>query len=801
MKPRGLASLIVCLLGSCLFVDIAIGSHYDSPNQFSGRIDGDRVILEFQPSVLGKDFLIVRMGSGQKLVRWVREGDTIQLVAPEVSKTIGPPAHPAAYLGRRLANAWQPAVLDSFPIMGNGGSNVLEIDATDLFLGSMNGLPAIEGRVIQNRSKVLTVSSDDNLVEVASILTFEADSLSEWDQQRLRQRSNDYQSPFQDIEPDPLTLNGYLSILQLPDRLMRPRQFDARMGFFHDSGTLTQPQYPAGVLKWRLQKKNPERPVSSPIQPIVFHFGKEVPAWVKPYLREGVESWNPAFEAAGYSRAVVVRDESDEGSSIDDRSLRKSVIRFPDSANVRRYLNQDEEPYGGGTVEPVWDPRTGELLKVDLIISAPNDVSMYDYYVMCGALDKRARKLPFSKELRGELYRVTAAHEAGHAFGLVDGNYGEYTYPTKGLRDIEWLRSMGFSPSVMNYSRCNYVAQPEDNIPPDLLQPRVGPADVHQIRWGYTPIGDSSSWEDERPHLEEIVNEVAHEPWLQFVNTYYPYSPQTFDDAIDADDPIESTRLGLKNLRWAFEQLPAVMSHSEGGSHLIEQAYHQCLRRWSTIMNHVASLIGGYTVESNSGYLIDQTHVPIPAERQREAMRFLAEYGMQTPSYLVNADITRRFQYWPGKSVENVVAAQLRVLDSLLRYDRLEQIVDIQVTTDAGQEAYGLQEYLDDVRQSIWSELQDNSSNITPYRQQLQLGYLDLMTTNMASAETLGAAFVWSSVKGELDMLRADIERSLSHRDEEGSHNYLCQVFEKLSGSEGRGYESSQCAPSPTAAC
>lgn len=719
----------------------------------SARLENGRVLFDIPTSALGTDFLLVRNQVGQKLVRWARQGDTLHLIAPPVQTLVGSEAHAATYLRHSLFNEWRPSVLAAFPIRNLENESWHEVDVTSLFIATVDGIPGREGAIDSSRSYVNKVYSYSGLIEVRATHTYFSASL--WENEHY---------------PDePLTVSAFWSLVRLPSVPMRPRRYDSRMGFHNDAYVSYRPTFPAGIMRWRLEKKRPLEPVSEPQKPIVFHLTADTPDWMRPWLKAGIESWLPAFEAAGFQSAIVVRDAPQGGEEFDDRSMRFSVVRLYDKQHLRRYTDPKGVPSGGGTVDPVWDPRTGELLKADILIQLPNDQSRADYFAFCGALDSRAHRVPFPRSLEGELLKDLAAHEAGHAFGIKDGNFGSFVYPTENLRNPQWLEEMGYTPSVMNYSRCNYVAQPEDNLPPKyILLRRVGPADIHQIRWGYTQFAQDSSWANERSQLEAIVGERTEKPWYTFIEGVRGVSPQLFLEAVDTDDPVAATELGLKNLKRSIELLPQATLHKDGGNLLLEEMYFQTISRWVTLMQHVASMIGGYTVDPKSATEKGELYVPVPAERQREAMKYLGVAAFDTPLYLMNTAITRRFES-KGTS-DNIVGLQIRVLNDLIKLDRLQNIAENELTIESGAAVYGLREFLGDIRDSIWSELRDTSPEITVYRQKLQWAYLDRMKNVL---EYVPDVDIRSELRNQLVFLCGDVEERLQRLHDSATESYL----------------------------
>lgn len=742
----------------------------EEPSTFSAQLRDGRVSIRLNQSSFNNDFLIVRSPVGQQLVRWTRKGESIQLVAPAIETAIGPDIHAGAgLLGIHFKN-WQPSILASFPITKTIVGGTVEFDATNLFLTSISGIPGIQGEIDTDRSHVENVSSYPNLIEIRATHTLISSSLSQFDLGKYEQRAS---------SGEPLTLAVHWSIVQLPEQMMQARKFDPRMGYHIDERRLTsaaRPTYSAAITRWRLEKTDPSGAVSEPKRPIVFYLAKNTPEWMKPWLKAGIESWLPAFEAAGFKNAIVVRDAPTDDPAFDEQSLRYSVIRIFDKTSVRRDVDPQGPVFGGGSIRRVSDPRTGELLKTDILLPLPNDLLQNSYFAFCGALDQRAKRIPLPQSLMGELFKALTAHEAGHAFGLRDGNYGEFVYPTERLRDKDWLAEMGFSPSVMSYSRCNYVAQPEDNVPPEYLIPRVGPADIHQIRWGYTPFPKAETWADEQAQLDAIVAQVDTAPWLSFLPATRGISPQLFNNAIDADDPVASTRLGVKNLQRVIKMLPEATLHEQGGDYLLEQMYFQVIKRWGNMMGHVGTLIGGYTIDPKSGTETGPVYTPIPADKQREAMAYLGEAAFQTPYYLIDPEITRRFEV--SGTVNNIAGLQKRVLDDLLRLDRLGNFVEYELTATPGSSVYSLTEFLGDMRQAIWSELADRNATITPYRQRMQWAHIERLKS--LSEPASASVTIRSALRNELDVLHGEIEDSLPKTKDQNTRAHLKLMLDEL---------------------
>src|SRR5205807_5888577 len=281
------------------------------------------------------------------------------------------------------------------------------------------------------------------------------------------------------------------------EKPMQARHFDPRVGYFVESFEryddpktwMIQRQL---ITRFRLEKKDPSAEASEPVKPIVFYLSREIPEKWRPYLKKGVEDWNPAFEKAGFKNAVVCKDAPTkaEDPNWDPEDARYSVIRWV------------AEPTQNAMGPHVHDPRSGEIISAHIIFW--HDVvklAQMWYFVQCSAVDDKARKLPLADELTGKLLRYICCHEVGHTLGLRHNHRASQAYSVSQLRDPAFTAKYGSVASIMSYGRFNYVAQPGDNV--KNLIPVLGPYDNFAIEWGYKPITAAKTAADEKATLDE----------------------------------------------------------------------------------------------------------------------------------------------------------------------------------------------------------------------------------------------------------------------------------------------------------
>ena len=386
-----------------------------------------------------------------------------------------------------------------------------------------------------------------------------------------------------------------------------------------------------------------------------------------------------------------------------------------------------------------------------------------DWYVtQVGPLDPRARKLPLPDDLMGELVAFVVTHEVGHSLGLPHNMKASSLYPVDKLRDPQWLKTMGHVPSIMDYSRFNYVVQPEDKVDPALLIPKIGPYDVFATRWGYTPIPSARTPEDERQQLNLWAREQEATRWLRFS------APKAeggdFGENVEAvgdADAVAATGLGLRNLQRVVAMLPGVVPQDGKDDQMLETLYRATWTQWSREMSHVVSLVGGYDVMNKHNDQPGAIAVPVPRDRQVQAMKFLADHALATPQWMLDATVTQRLRaseqpMWLGTS-------QRTLLRQLLAPSRTQRLVAQQARL--GAQAYRLEDLLADLRRGVFTELASGAAIPAP-RRTLQRHYVDTLAARLNSTNRLGQDDGESVVRAELRELKGVIGAAASRGDQ-----------------------------------
>ena len=736
---------------------------------FAVHRDTEKIFFEIPDSLLDREMLLVTrmarthagMGyGGQKantqVLRWQRQADDVLLrvVSYESVASEEQPIYQA------VRNANLEPVVAAFDILARSDDStrsvveVTELFTTDVrFLGlsSSNRTRYKVKSLDKDRSYVNTAQSFPRNVEVRHTLTYAADE------------------PPENPSTGTISVEMNQSMVLLPDQLMTPRPCDARVGYFNvetiDYGADEQrAEEKCFITKWRLEPGDPEAfargELVEPVRPIVYYIDPATPMKWRPYIKQGVDDWNAAFEEAGFQNAIIGKDppSAEEDPEFSPEDVRYSVIRY--------FPSDIENAYG----PHVHDPRSGEILESDIgwYHNVMNLLRNW-YFVQTAAANPDARAVKFDDEVMGELIRFVSAHEVGHTIGLPHNWGSSYAFPVDSLRSPAFTSTHGTAPSIMDYARFNYIAQPEDGV--TNFMPAIGEYDKWSIRWGYRPIPGAGNEEEAKAVLNGWVRERAGDP-LYFYGrqTGNPLDPRSQREDL-GNDAVEASQLGIANLQRIVPNL-IEWTREEGENYAqLEEIYGQVAVQWRRYLGHAARGIGGVYETPKTYDQEGPVYEMAPKGAQTRAMAFLHEFGFDTPRWLLDEDILRRIEH--AGAVDRVRSIQASRLDLLLDPQRLARLIEAEARL--GDAAYAPLDMLEDLRKGLWRELDANEA-INPWRRNLQRAYVEdmerLMTEEVTAPPAAARRFlgytpvnvsqsdIRAYVRGELETLRGDAQRA-----------------------------------------
>jgi len=534
-----------------------------------------------------------------------------------------------------------------------------------------------------------------------------------------------------------VTVELNTSLVILPKVPMKGRYFDPRVGYFTSSYTDFDLN-PQGVkdvqliARWRLEPKAADMArykrgeLVEPKKQIVYYIDPATPKKWIPYLIAGVNDWQVAFEKAGFKNAIVAKvaptAKQDSTWSLDDAS--HSVIVYKPS---------ETENASGPHIS---DPRSGEILETHINWYHNVMKLVHDWYmIQTAAVDPRARKMTFDDKLMGDLIRFVSSHEVGHTLGLRH-NYGSSSsVPVEKLRDKAFVEANGHTPSIMDYARFNYVAQPEDNITSKGLYPRIGDYDKWAIEWGYKYMGNKGP-DAEKDELNKMAIESAKNRRLWFGTETNPDDPHSQNEDL-SDNAMVASTYGIKNLQRILVKLPEWTKEEGEGYDNLENMYNQLTTQFGRYMGHVAKNIGGIYENPKSTDQAGRVYESTPAATQREAMAFLDKQLFTTPTWLLNQQILSDIGASP---LQVIYTRQDAVLNRIITPRTLNKLVSAEAMD--GAKAYKVTDFMGDMQNMIFREVKSNQA-IDVYRRNLQKLYvdklIDMVTPSSASASVVVA--------------------------------------------------------------
>ena len=537
-----------------------------------------------------------------------------------------------------------------------------------------------------------------------------------------------------------VTLEISTSILLMPEKPMTPRRFDARVGYFangyyefSDDQQKVDPK--VFIIRYRLEPKPEDMEkykrgeLVEPKNPIVYYVDPATPKQWRPYIIAGINDWNEAFKAAGFKNAIVGKEWPENDSTMSLEDARYKIIRY--------FPSEVANAYGPN----VNDPRSGEILQSYVGWYHNVMTLLHDWYmIQASPNDPRARKMKFSDTLMGTLIRFVSSHEVGHTLGLRHNMGSSSLTPVEKLRDKKWVEAHGHTASIMDYARFNYVAQPEDSIGEAGIMPRINDYDKWAIKWGYTYTGETNDLEDKKIVSQWIVDSLKANPRLWFGGEGLNFDARCQTEDI-GDNSMKASEYGIKNLKYVMKHLPEWTKEDNDLYTNMLGIYRQISTQFLRYTNHVAANVATVYETWKTVEQPGDVYTRSPKAKQKEAVAFLQKEVFTTPTWLLDNEILNKIS--SPVRVGSVSAIQTRALDQVMNARVLNTL--LKAEERFGKEGtYTLIEFLDDLKEGIWSELKTKKP-IDIYRRNLQKNYilnsLALIKETKENGNVLGILF------------------------------------------------------------
>jgi hypothetical protein len=691
----------------------------------------DKYFYEIPDSLFGRDMLMVvriaktadGIGYGGEntnnlMVRWDKNNDDVLLKVVSVNNY----AADSLPISMAVKASNLEPILQKFSVKSRAtGTNGTVIEVTDLFNKDNNALGLQRNRRNQykvsrldnERTYIVHVNSYPINIEARYVLTYAA------------------AEPPSNSSTGLITLEMNASMILLPKEPMKQRLADRRVGWFArsyvDYGSDAQKAASRRYLdRWRLEVKPEDMEkfkrgeLVEPVKPIIFYIDPATPKqWVS-HLIAGVEDWQVAFEAAGFKNAILAKEaptpEEDPTWSTED--ARFSVIRY--------FASDIQNAYG----PHVSDPRSGEIIEshIGWYHNVMNLLRNW-FFIQTAAVNPDARGVQFSDEVMGKLIRFVSSHEVGHTLGLPHNFASSAAYPVEKLRDAAFTKEFGTAPSIMDYARFNYIAQPGDEGV--SLMPNVGPYDKYAIMWGYRPIPEASTPEAEQPILNQWILDKKGDPVYRYGRQGNSYDPTTQSEDL-GDNAVKASEYGILNLKrimpnlreWTAEEAKPFKDYAD-----LEEMYGQVITQFNRYMGHVRTNIGGVEEVYKSAGEDAPVYTHTSKAMQKSAVDFLNKQLFATPTWMMDDEIISRIGDFGA--LERIRTIQVTSLNGVLDWGRLGRVIENEALN--GNDAYKMTELFDDIRKGIWGELASGKT-IDVHRRALQRAHIErlafLLTEN-----------------------------------------------------------------------
>jgi len=695
----------------------------------------DKWYFEIPDSIINREMLVVtrlakapvgiKVGNQQyggeelneQVWKWERRGKQVYIRVPSYATK----ADSTSDMYESVQNSNLAQILASFEIKAyNKDTTGIVIDVTDFYNGDIMAIGATDQ--IRKAYKVITYDATRSYID--TIKTFPINI-----EVKTAKTYRAAESPT-DNSNGAVTFEFNTSMLLLPKIPVKARIMDSRVGYFGQSqidyGTDAQKaERTAYIHRWNLVPKDTAAykrgELVEPVKPIIIYIDPATPKKWVPFLIQGINDWQVAFEAAGFKNAIFGKQaptpQEDPQFSVEDS--RYSVVRY--------FASDIANAYG----PHVSDPRTGQILETHIgwYHNVMNLLRNW-YFVQTAAINPEVRKAKFTDAQMGELIRFVSSHEIGHTLGLPHNFGSSYAYPVDSLRSKAFTDKHGTAPSIMDYARFNYIAQPGDGV--TKMHPQIGEYDKWSIKWGYSWIPGNKTAMQEKEILNQWTLKNAGNPLYFYGRQGTSLDPRLQSEDL-GDNAMKASTYGIANLKRILPNVEK-WTYQKGKDYSdLKEIYTEIVAQYNRYMGHVLTNVGGMSENFKTYDQTGPVYSYLSKAKQKEAVSFFNQQLFTTPLWLINNDQLSKFDN--GTLLNRIKAVQANTLVNLLAAPRIARLLDNE-TKNGTAKAYTLPELFKDIKTSVFAAGRPDA-----FKRNLQRAYVDRLGYLMTTESELPAGF------------------------------------------------------------